>query len=543
MKIPVAASATIKSTGWISMLTGRGCQMVIRCVVMPNTYLDSVVLMRVYTGVQALAGVQDAACVMGTERNKAALQAAGLLVPEADQAGPGDLVLVVRGVDVQAAAAALQQAEALLRAPAEPAGSEFAEEPPHTLAAGTRALAGANLALISVPGPYAAAEARKALALGLHVHLFSDHVSLDEEVELKQAGRESGLLVMGPDCGTSLIHGVPLGFGNLVSRGPVGIVGASGTGIQEVSGLIDRLGSGISHAIGTGGRDLSDAVGAITTLMGLDALEADPLTRVIVLIAKPPGPWTRKRVLERLGTCSKPVVVAFPGADLPGGLPPLHLPAHTLEEAATLAAGLASGRSHPGRPELFAHDQVEAARREAEAKHPGQRWLRGLFAGGTLAHEAFQILTPRLGAIESNLTDDPGDRHSLAAHLILDLGAERFTRGRPHPIIDPALRAERLVREAADPAVAVVLFDLILGVGAHPDPAGVMVNAVERARVVARHPVSFVASVTGTDRDPQNRSSQADRLRRAGVMVLPSNAAAAGLAGQIAAACSERRWV
>src|SRR5580704_9603583 len=96
--------------------------------------------------------------------------------------------------------------------------------------------------------------------------IFSDNVPIAEEASLKHEARERGLMVMGPDCGTAIIGGVPLAFANAVPRGDIGIIGASGTGIQEVSTLIARAGRGVRHAIGTGGRDMHAEVGGLTTL-------------------------------------------------------------------------------------------------------------------------------------------------------------------------------------------------------------------------------------------------------------------------------------
>jgi FdrA protein len=370
----------------------------------------------------------------------------------------------------------------------------------------------ANLALISVPGDFAVAEARKALDLGLHAMVFSDNVPIAEEAALKREARARGLMVMGPDCGTAIIAGTPIAFANVVPRGDIGIIGASGTGIQEVSCLIARAGGGISHALGTGGRDLKPEVGAVTTLMAIDALEADAATRHIVLISKPPEAAVARLVLDRVAKSPKPFTICFLGAaNL--ALPPNARAAATLTAAAEAALGrpVAGGRTEP--PPLRADRG---------------RLVRGLYAGGTLCVEAQLVFRDAGVAVASNVPV-PGAAamaDGAAVHTMIDLGDDHFTRGRPHPMIDPAVRDAPLAEALADPAVGVVLLDLVLGFGTHPDPAGQLV------RVLAAHSGAppVIASVTGTDADPQPRTEQVRKLEAAGVTVAQSNADAAALA-------------
>jgi FdrA protein len=439
-------------------------------------YFDSVTLMRLARRLRALPGIADAALMIGTPSNRALLREARLLAHEGEQAGPNDVVIAVRAADPRAGQAALASALTLL---------EKEEGPPSGFESRSRTLAGAlgllpqaNLALISVPGEYAAAEARSALAVGLNALVFSSGVPLEEERALKLLANERGLLLMGPDCGTALIAGVPLAFANAVPRGDIGIVAASGTGLQEVSCLLARLGAGVSHGIGVGGRDLDERVGALGTLAAIDALERDAATEVVVLLSKPPAPRVAEAVLERLARSPKRSVVCFLGLDKPGL-------ARTLHEAAEMATG----------------KKIEGAGSET-------RRVRGrveaLYCGGTLCSEAEAIFR----------------RRGLAGHRFVDLGDDRFTRGRPHPMIEPELRNEHVARALADPDVAVLLVDVVLGYGSHPDPAGVLVKENLAAKAV-------VASVVGTEGDPQVRSHQVERLRAAGVVVAPSNAMAA----------------
>jgi FdrA protein len=315
--------------------------------------------------------------------------------------------------------------------------------------------------------------------------VFSDNVTLEEELTLKRLAREKGLLLMGPDCGTALIAGTPIAFANAVPRGDIGIVSASGTGLQEVSCLIARLGAGVSHGIGVGGRDLDERIGALGTLAAIDALESDPGTKTIVLISKPPAPQVADQVLARLSQSGKRGVVCFLGLDKPGL-------ARTLCEAAELATG------------RKVDEEKLSSKREINGR------VQGLYCGGTLCSEA-QLIFRRRG---------------LDGHRFLDLGDDRYTRGRPHPMIEPEIRNDHLATALADPAVAVVLLDVVLGYGSHPDPAGVLLE-----KRIAK---TVVASVIGTERDPQIRSQQVAKLRAAGVLVAPSNAHAAEWAAAMA---------
>jgi FdrA protein len=473
------------------------------------TYFDSIVLMRISRQVAAMAGVAEAGLMLGTPANKDILRDAGILGADGEAAEPGDLILALRAADAAAGAAAIAEAKRLLDAPREEAASA-ALSVVRTIRSAVRELPDANLALISVPGHFAVAEARKALALGLHVMIFSDNVALADEAAIKREARERGLIVMGPDCGTAIIGGAPLCFANEVPRGDIGIVGASGTGIQEVSCLIARAGGGISHAIGTGGRDLTAEVGAITTLMAIDALDADPATRQIVLISKPPEPAVARLVLDRVARSAKPFTICFLGA---AGLA---LPANARAAATLHAAADASlGRTAGHRP---------APRLRVDRG----TLVRGLFAGGTLCAEA-QIVFAQAGLPVASNVPVPGASalaESQGAHTMIDLGDDEFTRGRPHPMIEPAVRERPLAAALADPAVGAILLDLVLGHGAHPDPAGHLAGLLGGRN---GGPL-VIASVTGTDADPQPRGAQVEKLVAVGVMVADSNADAAELA-------------
>lgn len=461
-----------------------------------GSYVDSIALMQIAEELLGLSGIEAATLVMGTPANLANLEESKLRPREAERAGPNDVVVAVSATSEQAGHAALQRAEALL-ANRGRADSTHIETRPRSIASAARRTADANVAAISVPGEHAVAEAHQALSAGLHVFLFSDGVSLDDEQALKQRGRSRGLLVMGPECGTSILHGVGLGFSNRVRRGSIGLVGASGTGLQEVTALIHRLGSGISHAIGTGGRDLDSSIGGITTLQALELLAGDPDTGVIVLVSKPASPAVADRVLSAASAAGKPVVACLLG---PRGATHARVNVtDTLEEAAVVAVK-ATG--------------IAPLALEAPKLAPGRKPLGkvlGLYTGGTLCDEARRIV---------------GD----AALQFVDFGAAEFTRGRPHPMIDPALRSAAVARAGQDDRVGVLLLDIVLGSCAHPDPAHALAPATTEARAQATRRgrrLEVVAHVVGTEDDPQGLLGQENALRELDVIVCPSNRQAA----------------
>jgi succinyl-CoA synthetase alpha subunit len=516
--------------------------MTVRALVKPSEYHDSVSLMLLARELANLEGVNDAAVVMATEANKSILAGAGLLTEEIKKASANDLVIAVRARDVLQAKQALEKAEGLLKKKSAPdATGEFR---PKTIRSALSLNPGANVAVISVAGRYAADEAWEALEHGLHVLLFSDNVSLEDEIALKKFGRDKGLFLMGPGAGTAILNGVALGFANVLPRGPVGIVSAAGTGLQEVSSLLTRGGVGISQGIGTGGRDLKKEVGGIMMLLALQALQQDTATEVLVLISKPPAEEVARAVLEQASASSKPTVVCFLGGD-PGALAKASnvILARTLEECSQLAARAVRGETI----DIQARIKAEKTGLEKKAKEikrnldPRQKYLRGLFSGGTLCYEAQVIWKDMLDAPVHSNAPLPGrpvlpDSTKSIGHTAVDLGEEEFTVGRPHPMIDNDLRIRRLLQEGYDPETAVVMLDVVLGYGAHPDPAGELGPAIRQARNLAKadgRDLIVVASVTGTEGDPQGLRGTVSALEEAGVSVCESNAAAARLTGMI----------
>ncbi|MBS1253615.1 MAG: Protein FdrA [Anaerolineales bacterium] len=492
-----------------------------------GAYYDSVVLMQLQASLLGLSGVVDAGVVMGTAANKDLLEQSGLLPADAEVAKADDLVIVVKAEDDAGATSALDQVDELLTRRRSATEQEYL---PQSVEAAAQMLPDARWALVSAPGRYAAGVARDALRAGKNVFLYSDNVSLDDEIALKKSAAEKGLLVIGPDCGTAIVNGVGLGFANRVRRGPIGLVAASGTGLQAVTTRIHRLGSGITHALGTGGRDLAESVGAVTARQGLDLLSRDAETQVIVLISKPPAPKVAHNLLRVARAVGKPVVVDFVGYAPPASQQGnIHF-ATTFDQAAKLAAELTSSAS----------DEGPAADLDADRFAAGQRYLRGLFSGGTLAYEALLVLQEYVPAVYSNVPLDKDYRLEdplvSQAHTVVDLGEDAFTVGRLHPMMDNELRIRRLRQEAADPEVAVILLDIVLGYGAHPDPAGELGPAIAEVRAQAEgagRRLEVVAVVVGTDEDPQDFESQVEQLEAAGAHVETSNEAAARYAGRL----------
>ena len=477
----------------------------------PGAYYDSVVLMQLQRSLAALDGVDDAGVVMATPANLELLADSDLLTTEGKAGNPDDLLIVVRADSEEDASSALGQVDELLtqRSSSGPA-SEYRFR---SIEGAAKALPDSKWLLISVPGRYAADVAHEALDNNQHVFLYSDNVSVEDEVALKQAGREKGLLVMGPDCGTAIINGIGLGFANRVRRGPIGVVGASGTGTQAITVDVHNLGSGISHAIGTGGRDLKSDVGAITALQALEFLKTDEDTKVIVLVSKPPSPDVATKLLAAAQDSDKPVVVNFIGFPPPAEqIGNLHF-ARTLSEAAAIAVELTN---------------KEVGKQEISKQ--GKGYLRGLFSGGTLAYEALLSLQAVLSPIYSNVPftkeQEMEDPLNSVAHTIIDLGEDVFTVGRLHPMMDNDLRIRRLHQEAEDEETGLILLDVVLGEGSHADPASELAPVIDEIKQ-KRSDLEVVAIVVGTDEDPQDTSAQIEQLEKAGSTVFRSTTEAA----------------
>lgn len=474
-------------------------------------YYDSVVLMQLQTALRQLPGVVDSGVVMATAANLSMLHANGLLQAELEQGlGPEDLVIAVLADNEAAAREALGSLDELLARRRPRSGGE--EYQPHSLSAAVKLRPAAGWVLVSVPGRNAFRVAREALDNRRHVFLYSDNVTLNEEVALKQMACARGLMVMGPDCGTAVVAGAGLGFANRVRRGGIGLVGASGTGLQAVMSQIHALGEGVSHALGTGGRDLHKEVGGTTALQALDLLARDPETRVIVLISKPPSSEVAARLLTAARRCGKPVVVSFLGYPSPARRLGRLGFACDLRDTAEMAVALAQEAASTDRAEV-------PSGKAGKVQVPD---LRGLFSGGTLALQALMGLRPFLHPLGSNVAvsgvEALSDPNRVSGHAIVDLGDDALTVGRLHPMIDPEILWRRLALEAEDSRVGTLLLDVVLGDGAHEDPASGLAPVVQRI-LSRRNDLEVVIVVVGTEEDPQDLQAQVERLEGAGAKV------------------------
>jgi FdrA protein len=502
--------------------------MAVAVLVLSGVYHDSVKLMRVSAAAREKPGIRQALAVLGTPMNREQLTQGGLLAGQAEHAGPNDLIIAVEADSIEVAEGQLAVMEEDLSAPRSGGGAGlFTNFPVPTLDAALGKDPQINLALFSIPGPNVRREVELALRKGLHCLIFSDNVPVEDEVALKRLGLKKGLLVMGPDCGTAHIGGVGLGFCNVMRPGKIGIVGAAGTGIQEVMAAIDAAGGGIRCALGTGGRDVYDAVGGLAIIQFIEMLAEDPGTEVLLILGKPPGPEAMEKVLEAAARCGKPAAIHFVGARTgyigrwAEGHPHLHV-ADSLAAAGRLSVSLTGAVGDVAAPEV-GPDASKKISEWGQRRSKGRRFLRGVYTGGTLCAEAQAIIGMTVPGIRSNAPIDKingkmTDPIKSEGHSVVDLGDDLFTRGKPHPMIDPEPRNARLIQEAEDSETAVVLFDVVLGLGSHEDPAGEAAKAIERA-LDSNPDVLFIGSVTGTEGDPQNLKAQRARLADAGVLV------------------------
>ncbi len=498
-------------------------------VIRKNQYYDSLFLMGVNKRLLDEKGVQQTAVLMASTANKKLLTDIGIKDPQIDMAQPNDLVVAVIADSQLIADSILARLDSFLTVREDLKKVSTVR----TLEAALVEKPNASLVVISVPGEYAAREAHKALRAGLNVFLFSDNVSLEDELALKTFASQHGLLVMGSDCGTSILNGKGIGFANVVRKGTVSAIGAAGTGLQEYTAQIHNAGQGIQHAIGTGSHDLSDAIGGLTTFTALQALENDPQTRVITFISKPPGEKTLKTLIERFEKVSKPVVACFLGVD--GDLPgegKTFTRTRTIDEA--VKATLKLLHAEDARQGLAVANLTEIAQKEKSRLLPEQRYVRGIFAGGTFCFQAQQIFRDAGITIHSNTPLEKKYKLDHPDHskenTIVDMGDDFYMQGKPHPMIDGTMRRLRILAEGRDPQMAVLLLDFILGYNASMDPAGELVDAIVQVKEQAKKrggDLCVVTSVCGTDGDPQDLNLQIKLLKEAGAMVFDSNAKAA----------------
>ncbi|MDD3418904.1 MAG: acyl-CoA synthetase FdrA [Eubacteriales bacterium] len=509
----------------------------IKAIVRENAYYDSVTLMLISREMKKQEGVEEVLVGMGTDLNLDLVKMLDMFVSELEQVTPNDLFIAAKFdenlVSMDELVASFDEQ---INSKKEAMSGDY--QPP-TLSSAIRHLAGANLVQISIPGQYAGQEAETALNEGLHVMMFSDNVPVEEELKLKKMAVEKGLLMMGPDCGTAIINGVPLCFANAVRRGKIGLVGASGTGTQEITVIIHKLGEGLSQVIGTGGRDLREEIGGLMMIQGIEALIADPETEVIVLVSKPPAPSVEKKIYDLIKDSPKPVVIDFIGGDAESVKKAGAISCVSLEDAAKKAVALLRKETPV---DFDGFDQSEEAidalvKAEVAKLKDDQKYLVALFTGGTLTDEAIKYLGEDF-PLYSNIPLTPDralSKREGKGHICLDLGEDEFTRGRPHPMIDPMTRTE-FFKSHVDGTTAVILADVVLGYGSHEDPAGAVADSITEIKEALKKEgkdVIAVASVTGTDQDPQDLVKSTKDLEKAGVIVMPSNAQAVRLVHRI----------
>ncbi|SET54375.1 acyl-CoA synthetase FdrA [Thorsellia anophelis] len=496
-----------------------------------NMYQDSVSLMQLSAQINKQDGIEACSVAMGTPANLTRMQDAGFGIIEAQ---PNDLVIAVKGTTEAVESAITFATEQLTAKKTLSSDSNTFSLPNNSFELTLANFPDANMALISVPGEYAAGEALKALKLGLNVMMFSDNVSLEDEKLIKTYAQSQNLMVMGPDCGTAIINGIPLGFANVVREGEIGIVAASGTGLQEATCRVHQLGKGISQALGTGGHDLHQSIGGISMKTGLLALIEDKKTQVIILISKPPAKEIATEILSIAEKSTKPIVVHFLGADASEfNSPTIHF-AQNLAHSAEIAVALLNQTQVEPEFSYLAKDELSMIAKYKESLAPTQQYIRGVFAGGTFCYEA-QLVAKKAGLNGFSNTPVSGyenlaDVWRSQLHTYVDLGDDAFTQGRPHPMIDPTLRNERIAKEAQDPETAVVLFDVVIGYGASDTPIDELIKVITDVKSTSTQLPVFIAHVCGTDSDPQNRASIISQLTEQGVLIADCNAKAAMLA-------------
>ena len=488
----------------------------LKTIVKKGSYHDSVVLMLLTNQISTIEGVKKVSIMMATPANKDIYRQSGLSTEELESASANDMVVVADVDDDAILDVIMEEVEEFFKKQSTSEGDKKGAESVKSWDKALGKLPDANLAVISSPGAYAALEADRALDEGMNVFMFSDNVTLEDEIKLKQKAHEKGLAVMGPDCGTGIIQGVPIAFTNNVTPGAIGIIGASGTGIQELTTIIDRLGEGVKNAIGTGGRDLSTEVGGITMMDMIEAMESDDSVKVLIIISKPPAKEVRDRISDRLSNFKKPVVTLFLGEK-----PEYHeenfYHAYTLDEAARLAVGLVRG-------EEIKEGKVDVDDSQffgAEEK----KTIKAYYSGGTLAGEAAMLIKDAL-----NLKVPPqkaeGFMLKTDGHIVVDLGDDVYTQGKPHPMIDPAKRIECMQDAIDDASTGVILLDIMLGYGSHEDMAGALLPSIVELRDKAKaegRKLFFVATVCGTRRDFQSYDEAVSKLKEAGVIVCENN--------------------
>lgn len=510
--------------------------MITKGIIKKGVYYDSVTLMIVSKNINKIDGVIDSSIVMGTNENKSILKVAGLYNDSFDEASDSEMLIAIKAEQNSNIEAILKSIDYELNN-IQKKDNNNQKRNPKSIESAIKQNSDLNFSLISIAGKYAVKEAMKSLENNMHTMIFSDNISIEDELKLKIYAKEKGLMVMGPDCGTAIINGVPLAFANVVNKGDIGIVAASGTGLQEVSTIISNLGAGISQAIGTGGRDVKNEIGGIMFIEAMKALNNDEDTNVIVLVSKPPHESVLVKISQEIAKISKPVIAIFIGADNETLKISGAIPASNLEEAAIIAVNKSKKIDSEEALKLIAkrNDSIKIEAINISNNCKG-KYLRGLFSGGTLCDESQLLLKNIIGQTYSNTpikgNIELNDVWKSEENTIIDLGDDIFTAGKPHPMIDYSLRCNKLIEESQDKDVAVILLDIVLGYGSNLNPLDDLIPAIKKAKTINNN-ICFITSITGTPNDPQNKIIIKNELEKLGVIVKSSNVEATLLAGEI----------
>ena len=544
-------------------------------VIKPNFYRDSLQLMKISEKLRQSSGVSEASIVMATETNKGVLIRLGFSPSLIEQANESDMIIAVRAKDQLSIDLVSEQIGKLFESPEVEDRLESRDHEKTTdLDLALRKMPGTNLVLLSIPGEYVKDISYKLIEQGIHQQIFSDHVPVEDELKIKKQAVTKGVLILGPGAGTSIINGKGIGFSNTISVGPVGIVAAAGTGLQEVACLLDQCGIGVKHGLGVGGNDPKDKIGGIMMLECMKILEKDDDIKVIATISKPPSSSVEQKIMEYvIGKGTKKYVLAFIGGQLTTAgkrqqqSQTENLHSKTSSSASTtissggstattadrqtgivkvnslascvlaIANALGNQRLQRAISQLYIQPQelVNLLQREWSKLQSNQKYIRGLYTGGTFTYEAQVILRDIIDIeqIHSNAAIEQitklQDSYKSEKHSIMDLGEEEFTMGRPHPMIDPTIRKLRILEEVKDPEVAVVLLDFVLGYGSNPDPVGAIIDELQMAKVIANKEGRYLPVIThvcGTKNDIQGYERSISKLHSVGCIVMPTNALA-----------------
>jgi succinyl-CoA synthetase alpha subunit len=507
-------------------------------IIKRNFFRDSVQMMLLSDQLKRESGVIDAAIVMGTKLNKNALLNNGLLTIDGNKAGETDTIISLTCDNESLLNTAIAKAEKLLTSKPGKRTSEFSN-----IYSALRSFNVANLAIISIPGKYVRDIAVELLNKKLHIFLFSDHVPLEVEIELKRLASNNHLLLMGPEAGTSIINGTVLGFGNHVRRGNIGIIGASGTGIQESSTLLDMYRSGISHAIGVGGRDMLKENGGLMTLQAIEAFENDPETKVVLLVSKPVDSDARNMIVNTIKNEAKKKYALCLIGDKEDIVDSDQIVfAKSIQSSILKILKLSDPIAYQNTLEQFRkemHDTISLAKKLSSNLSERQKYVRGFFAGGTLCYESIAVLEQIVDQeIYSNLTHDSklhlDGMQKSKEHTFIDFGDDEFTTARPHPIIDPSLRINRILEEAKDPNVALIIVDIITGYSVANNTLQLHAKAIKEAISIARQEnrtLPVFAYICGTDVDVPDL--ELNIIKNSGAEIFRSNALMSFAAGLV----------